>query len=141
VRPGIHIDPQNPDWPQAINDLNLMAPPGTCIKDVVIVGHGGVGSSGPFTNPGFDSGGQKDFIDALKCKMCKGGNIRIRSCYAAADPTFLGNFAQHTGANVHGVTGQWAVLPWGDAYVGRPDGSVQKEDSIWDNLNWFLIQF
>jgi RHS repeat-associated protein len=67
---SIHIDPNNPNWPQAINDLNRLVPPGCAIKTLTISGHGRPGKIGPFNSAAIaNDPGLQAFLAALNNKI------------------------------------------------------------------------
>jgi hypothetical protein len=123
---NIWIDKLNPNWTNAIRELEAAKAAGVDFERVIFAGHGSATHAGSITQTALETPGSaaSQFLQKLGDVMDPNGIIYVRHCDCGDNNKFLRLMAEISGRSVVGYTDTYGVLPHGKVRLFDPDGSI-----------------
>jgi hypothetical protein len=123
---NIWIDNLNPNWTNAIRELEAAKAAGVDFERVIFAGHGSATHAGSITQTALETPGSaaSQFLQKLGDVMDPNGIIYVRHCDCGDNNKFLRLMAEISGRSVVGYTDTYGVLPHGKVRLFDPDGSI-----------------
>lgn len=132
------------DWAKAIQELDDLITAGEKFDKIVFTGHGASAYMGGITLADLQSGLRANptdaykFIRKLNSLINAGGQIDIRHCLVAKDPSgkdFVQEMANITGATVTAIDDWYAIWPHGTEWTAHPGGNGPTAGKVYPSYH------